>query len=455
MPANRPIVTSFALPARAAFRTEPVNADTSQRQKLSNFVVRMAAESTIPVDVLIRDLVLWPTRSAAQAGEKRHPFATGQRLELVNATGDIARYWSEAVNHLAGRIDTAGLTLLEFAPVLNDPGGLMTRQRRWCPACIQEDLKGGTPVYERLLWSIRLVTRCPRHDLELRAQCAACGYVHNRELTRRAVSGLCGRCHGWLGAGTGRSAEGLSPQPEIRRAQWTTHQLAAILDLPAQQRHALSRSSVPAMLDAGIAVLCDGSARQFARLCGKATSSLSEWRNAANFPSLSTLLQLSWHCGIPLTAWLTGDREAWQSAKPSLNTVATEPGGRYRTGAGRNWTAIGDYLSTRVGLPDYTKSLAATAGDLKVDPSELRRRFPDLAAAIIEKARRARSVAAEARLRQRRKRMEILIRELLEEFRRDGRRPTRRLLDAALRARGITVRHAEYPLMRKIVNERN
>lgn len=442
------------VPPRASFRSEPAVAHGSGRQKLSNFVVRMANESMVPVDRVIRDLLVWPQRTGPGGSREPRPFATGQCPELVNATGDMARYWSDRVNHLAGRTDMAGLTLLPFAPVLNDPAGLMTRQRRWCSACLQDDLERGSPIYERLLWSLRLVTHCPVHEVELRSQCVTCGYVHQRELTRRAVSGMCGRCHGWLGAKAKREPFQQNPSPDNWREGWTSRQLSDLLDLSPEQTGTVSQASVTTMINAGIDALCDGSAKEFAKLCAKATSSLSEWRNAVNLPSLPALIQLSWNCGIPLAAWFTGDPNVWHMAKPPSRSVSMASASKGRVVVGRDWRAISAYLDACVGRSDYSQSWAATARKVGVDPSELRRRFPVRAARISERARKAKSEAAEARRVQRHQRIEALVHEAVRELEAVGQKPTRRLLDATLRARGLTVRHAEYCWVKRVLAAR-
>lgn len=445
------ITTGTHMPPRAAFRSEPIVADGSQRQKLSNFVLRMATDSMVPLDSLIRELLVWPESTASDRDQTRRPFATGQCIELVNATGNTAGYWSDRVNYLAGRNDMSKLTLLPFALILNDPAGLMTRERRWCSACLQRDLESNSPVYERLLWSLRQVSYCPIHRIKLRAQCAKCGYVHQRELTRRAVSGLCSHCHGWLGGRERPERCWEDSSSDVRREQWVSGQLSEMLDLSAEQIYALSRISVTAMINAGIDALCDGSAIEFVKLCGKAKSSLSEWRNGVNFPSLPTLIRLSWNCGIPLTAWLVGDQDAWRTANPPSRSLAKAWSRKSRVTVSRNWAAIARHLNACAERSDYMQSWAATARKVGVDPSELRRRFPALAASIGERARKAQIAAAEARRELRCKRIEALVREAIREMAAVGQKPTRRLLDSKLRERGLIIRHAEYPLVQRIL----
>jgi len=446
------IVPNAILPQRAAFRSEPVVADSSRRQKLSNFVVRMAGESLVPVDVVIRDVLAWPQRSSSQVARQLCPFATGQRLELVNSTGDTARYWSDKANQLTGRADLGKLTLLDFASVLKDPSGLMTPQRRWCCACLHDDIEAGAPAYERLIWSVRLVTQCPIHEVRLQAKCVACGYVHNRELTRRAMSGMCGKCHRWLGRRGERNARPEPPTPDARREQWITRQLSDLLDLSSEQMDAVSQASVTAMLNAGIEALCDGNAKEFARLCGKAPSSLCEWRNGVAFPSLPAMLQLSWSFGIPLTALLTGDQCAWQLATPTQGATRLIVNKMHRTSFSRDWSSIARHVAERIEQSGSAESWADIAREVGVDASELRRRFPLLAGIVIERARRARADTAIIRRLRRRELIEALVRESIRELNGVGQRPTRRKLDAALRARGLTIRHAEYPLVRGILD---
>lgn len=69
-----------------------------------------------------------------------------------------------------------------------------SRDRRWCPACWQDDLataaSGRHPhwnIHRRHWWDVTAIGRCPIHDVTLRGDCPTCGVAidwHNGSLTR-------------------------------------------------------------------------------------------------------------------------------------------------------------------------------------------------------------------------------------------------------------------------------
>lgn len=50
----------------------------------------------------------------------------------------------------------------------------------WCPICLADQLKGGLPVYRPLLWALKPVLTCPKHNVFLEEHCPNCSrsYYH-------------------------------------------------------------------------------------------------------------------------------------------------------------------------------------------------------------------------------------------------------------------------------------
>ncbi|MEX3982255.1 TniQ family protein [Paraburkholderia sp. EG287A] len=434
--------------ARSAFRTEPVELSSARRQKLTDYVIQMASEALLPVEAIVGKMLQWPSSGAIEVDKSaRHPFASGQCLSLVNACGTTAQYWVRRVNHLSGRTDLDALTLLPFRDVLRDPHGLVQRGRRWCPQCLQADLVSGSIVYERLLWAIRMVTWCPIHNTPLTGRCAICGYEHRSEMYRRSLSGFCTRCHGWLGHRQRcRFQPALGDQTSIREL-WIAEQLASMLEISAEDLRTVSSGNLSRMLELGIGMTCGGNARSFAELLGKSPSSLAEWRAGLVYPSVSTLLCMSRKFGIPFRAWLTGDLTAWESRAlrrqlKSDRRIASRP-----EWTGREWPEIERRLRAIAADDGYFLSWEKTAQFLKIDPSQLRGKYPDLARKIATKARenRARMSAVRREMRKATLRQHVgrVVRDLLD----SGIEPTRRRVECELISQGIKFRWADYPLI--------
>ena len=445
---------AIRLRERVPFKTMPAEHSGASRQKLTDYVAHVACDSLLPVEAVVNALLDWPARSTpGMLPALRHPFASGQQLSLVNAHGQTARFWTSRLERLTGQRELAALTFLPLSDVLRDPLGLVSCGRRWCPVCLQEDLLNGTRVYERLIWSLRLVTVCPFHSVPLTHTCPACRYAHRTELYRRTVSGFCAHCDQWLG----RSASdyrGWLPQVGTgrERDKWIAAQFAALLDLPAESTYALSRAGVASMFDAGIRDVCDGKASEFAKLCGRSKSSVSEWRAGVIVPSITTLLSLCATFQIPLVEWLQGSVAAWATVRNPLRY----PGGRTRHRAcvlKRDWAEIERQLIIAADRDDYSESWASTAARFAIDASALRRRFPDLASRIANKAREARTQTKTVRQVTRNAVLADQFRRAVNTLVRSGVMPTRRSIDAELTRRGIVYKWSDYPLMSRLRDE--
>jgi hypothetical protein len=80
------------------------------------------------------------------------------------------------------------------------PKGLVRRSQAWCPLCYEEWKRDGAAIYNPLLWSLEVVSRCPLHHTPLHQRCpqGSC----NRPiplLAPGARPGYCSYCGRWLG----------------------------------------------------------------------------------------------------------------------------------------------------------------------------------------------------------------------------------------------------------------
>ena len=94
---------------------------------------------------------------------------------------------------LTGQEHLQRLTLLELDKVLSGGQGLVKPAREWCPSCYEEHRRNGDPYYDRLLWIMQPVIRCPIHQVELVSNCGRCG-ERQRHYHKSGHVELCNVC---------------------------------------------------------------------------------------------------------------------------------------------------------------------------------------------------------------------------------------------------------------------
>ncbi|MEY2116677.1 TniQ family protein [Rhodanobacter sp. FW106-PBR-R2A-1-13] len=98
--------------------------------------------------------------------------------------GACVEVYVDAVEHAMGVSGLRCCTLIPIGQALNPQAFDSVRSSRaWCEQCFRDDIVSGARPYDRLLWTLRAITRCPEHRVALRTECPACGvaqHFHNR-----------------------------------------------------------------------------------------------------------------------------------------------------------------------------------------------------------------------------------------------------------------------------------
>ncbi|NHL69280.1 hypothetical protein EIB72_23180 [Burkholderia ambifaria] len=388
----------YRMPERALFATVPQAIDSASRQKLSDYVVHMAADAQVPVSVLVRTFVDWPATTAT--GNKR-PFASGQRLGYVNGAGKTAQAWIRCLEPLVARQDLERLTLLPIHRTIGNITGWLTNSRRWCPICLQEDIEQGRRIYERLIWSVGLVRSCPEHRCSLTNICPQCGFTHCHELDPRRLSGFCSRCGGWLGGNADIRGFCLASQYD----QWVAENFAALLAFPAERLNELSPQNWPGMLEVGIEAMANRKAVRFAEFCATRASNICAWRSGKSYPSIRAVLRICWVFDIPLVDFLRGSHVAWTDATVRALPVGMATAVPRAFHRDEDWEYIRNVLTSYAAGDRPCGSMRAVARELALDRSVLHRHFPELVRQIARLGRQERLDAAVAREIERRDRV--------------------------------------------------
>lgn len=414
----------FVVPPRAPFKAEPKGLGTWQRQRLSSYLLDVAAAACVRPQAILNSYIDW--RQDKRSGR----FGKNMRLELINGSGPFARMWTSAISPLVGRDDLEDLTLLPFAHVMSAAPAAMSQWRRWCPHCLYGDAVSGGDLYERLLWSISYVTVCPLHQTRLVSSCPSCGISQSSELSRHTLSGFCGACKGWLGRE--RSTDDMVDldTPVGAYEIWVAKDFANLLALNRDGAALLSRKKSMQLLSAVVATTYGGNRGEFCKHANIGKPTLESWLKNGGLPTLRSMVRLSWVLQIPMRSLLMGNEESDITIKRSgVSAEFLPPRPRRKNRRARDWIAIERNLRESIDSDRPYSSWQEAARELGFVPSNLRWRFPQLAEQIIEAGKQRRREAAQTRQEQRR----IAIEEATEKC-------IRELISCEIYPRGMTVR---------------
>lgn len=173
---------------------QPRGMGSGQVEAFASYFGRLAQLHTCSITQLARFLSSWRSRELG-----RRITLNESTLYMTNGSG-MSSYgvcmeaYVDAVEH-AMRVDILRrCTLIPIRFAVSPQRFESVRgARAWCEQCFRDDLESDAPVYDRLLWTLQTITRCPEHRVALRTTCPACGATQNYQ-HRSGNPLLCWRC---------------------------------------------------------------------------------------------------------------------------------------------------------------------------------------------------------------------------------------------------------------------
>lgn len=195
-------LTLITQPSRSRLcALEPLGLGTPYVESLTSYLTRLAKVHSVSLRTLaIQELLPLLNRKylSNPLGNSLGSFWK-DAARALNGTGALAHDWAHILESLTLRSDMRFLTLLPWDAVLTSQR-LLRATRAWCPECFVEWRKAGHPIYEPLLWSMRVVSLCLRHQRPLLDQCPHpdC-HAKLPVLAPHIQPGYCSKCLRWLG----------------------------------------------------------------------------------------------------------------------------------------------------------------------------------------------------------------------------------------------------------------
>ncbi|WP_169794017.1 TniQ family protein [Alicyclobacillus acidiphilus] len=387
---------SLPIPTRSMlYALKPI---TSPRpESLTSYVNRLVYEHGMNMAIFLASV--W-----APAVDKKYLnriTANGGTRYLAHsvAMNGVGQSTREAIQVLSRLTHVVGLEQLTFYPwrhVLSVRNLLRTK-RAWCPMCYDAWRATGQITHEPLLWSVQVVTICPRHRIQLRDTCVCCGrQLYHWE--RYVQPGFC-RCGQWLGSTEVSKTNAMSSPNFYENIQ---PDIATCVD--EMIRFAVNNPNVTGAQSTSdilrrLLVLTDGNCAKLAREIGVPKNTLWGWYWGKSRIPLPTLVQISLRLGKSIAEILTDEIPHVRSdlsVKKNIRLIRPFRKRSNTNHTNQNETARAlEEALTRIPPP----SLAQVARELGVNRRQLRVWHPELSRALSARYEEARRKACDHRLK--------------------------------------------------------
>jgi hypothetical protein len=419
---------------------EPVGIGTPAVESMTSYVVRLAEAHHILTSRLVVQEMM-PNFKPKLCEKGLAPMSGfWQRSGSLNGIATWPADWVRLLQGLTGRNDLRYLTMLPWAAVLASPL-LLRATRAWCPDCYAGWHAMGQPVYDPLLWALRVITMCPTHQKPLQTCCPYpdCGRSM-LPLSPPARTGHCAHCGRWLGIADLKVPQDhlLLTESELRWQEWAALIVGELLmsaprlgSFPTQDTLA---TNVPKYFqELGI------SQKRFEHEVGISLSGFQHPHHKQQTCTLPKLLCICARLGISLLALLDSEPANADRRFERIPDVCNLP--RITPARKIDWDAVHSALkvalASQSASPSSMRQIAQQLGHMQ---SHLIRRFPDLCHAISARYRESQSAKREAR----EQRLAKEIREASLQLQSQGIFPSRwhvqRLLGYPLLMRDVQVR---------------
>lgn len=303
-------------------------------ESLSSYVVRLADAHAVSVgDLVGRELsreAPKPLTSFGQFMKQNRANSHGfyARTCSISGFGKSSERWIEALERATLRTTLRFLTLSPFDGAFSRQGGVSRDKRVWCPRCFVDWRNDDAVIYEPLLWSIGIVTLCPRHLIPLVEECPHC-CSRSKPLAVFSRPGLCSHCQEWLGVSPASASEiGVDGQiADIDNARWRAERIGELLANAPRLEHPSLHSILVCNLKACVDAVAEGNLDAFAHVCHVSRSPLEFHLSGKNVPTIDILLRICRRLTIPIIAFLESDsgRAAayWERARQSIYPAQT------------------------------------------------------------------------------------------------------------------------------------
>jgi TniQ len=375
-------------PRSRLYRLEPIGIGTPYVESLTSYVTRLAAIHHVTPKHLIMGEIVPPQSQHRPITEYQKSLNKlwHENTLALNGLSFSTAQWVDILQSLTTCDNLRFLTMLTFSGVIA-VNRLVCGSKAWCPRCYEEWRLARQVIYEPLLWALKGVDVCHRHQQLLVSQCPHCQRT-SPFLSQAARPGYCPHCTRWLGSAQG-SPSSVSAPHEMQDTVWLYWAAEASGDLLAAAPNLaapLLKEQVAMRVEAFVARLASGNRSKLARLWGISIPALWGYLFREQVPYFDSLLRICFASSItPLEFLTTSVLPPSRDSGFSLASIPTisKGKGKRMTEEDVQWMkqVLEEVLALDAQLDSFP-SLRDVARQMGFDEDTVRNRFPDLSKAI-------------------------------------------------------------------------
>jgi len=403
------------------FSLTPIQLGEAMQESLLSFLVRTSRAHAVNPRHLVGEIL---TEADPVIDTLAYAGFFRKLAKTVNGIGQYAERFSSALERTTDVKDLQCLTLLPWRGLFPFNGqGMLAEHPQWCPDCLLAQCREVGERYVPLAWTLTAFKVCSAHGRRLETRCPHCG-KYQSFIPRYPDAGICSECGNFLVTEKVLAAKSHVPPSDLER--WTSD---AVLGMIARQASSAAPPTVEdfsAFVAATVARETGGNRAAFCRRIGLPGRALNGWLTKGERPSMAQFLGLCYRLGVsPAHIGDAGACLVGTVSSPARDRLVRRSRCPRLTSERRReiHTKLATYRSDASCLP-----VSRIAADLGVSARCLRYWFPDVCAALSERARvaqRQRSATHQARQSSR-------VGEIVRELRQGGRYPSRRQVGTIL-----------------------
>jgi hypothetical protein len=276
------------------YSLEPQGLNSPLVESLTSYIMRLSEVHSVSVGRLIN--IIYAAHLKNRSYVELFGKAQFSSDSYINSTGNIAEDFVGVTAKLTGitEMELRQLTLLNWSGIR--VRNFMRETRAWCPECLQE-MKTNGGIYEPLIWNIKSIKICFKHNLQLEELCPSCNSKVN---TLRSFSrvGHCSKCNNFLGKSIMRNPE--FNDNDVLWEQWKCHTIAhMILNYKVVDDY-LTPTQITELIRNIINHSTGGNKAEFSRKFDINRNSTEFWCRGTHIPDFNRLLQFSYYYKVHL-----------------------------------------------------------------------------------------------------------------------------------------------------------
>jgi transcriptional regulator with XRE-family HTH domain len=270
---------------------------------LTSYINRLAWSYRISPHILVaQEIVPHLSRSySLQSSPIALRVFSQQRALSINGVGETSTDWFTTVEKLTKQPGLRKLTLGKWTSGL-PYRRLLRAVPAWCPSCYTEWQAKNVPIYQPLIWMLRIATSCVQHRRKLEEQCSRC---QNRQLVfpSKTQPGHCTQCGSWLGLSVEVTEESEIEEEELAWQVWVVKTIEELRTVSVTS-DTISWKRIGINLASCLKVR--GDITTFSRSMGVSKSLISDWQRLENTPSFLKVLEICYAIDISPLQLMSG-----------------------------------------------------------------------------------------------------------------------------------------------------